>query len=90
MKDKDLITIIQKVKSKLQDLYGEKLVDVILFGSQARGDSASDSDIDVAVILNKEFNKYEEIDGIVDAIYDISLENEELISILPLNVNEFN
>lgn len=88
MEEKDLMKMIQNVKSRLLELYGDQLIDVILFGSHARGEADKDSDIDIAVVLDKDFNKYEEIDGIVDVIYDISLENEELISVLPLNVNE--
>ncbi|MEA3559109.1 MAG: nucleotidyltransferase domain-containing protein [Candidatus Thermoplasmatota archaeon] len=49
--------ITGKVRSRLEDMYGQILVDVILYGSQARGDSTVDSDIDLAVILDKDLNK---------------------------------
>ena len=81
--------ILLEVKSRLWDIYNEDLVDVILYGSQARGQANKDSDIDIAVVLKREVNKYEEIDPIIDAIYDISLLNDELISVLPMSLNEY-
>ena len=81
--------ILLEVKSRLKEIYSEDLVDVILFGSQARDQADQGSDIDIAVILNREVNKYEEIGPIVDAIYYISLQNDELISILPMSLNEY-
>jgi predicted nucleotidyltransferase len=37
----------------LQDRFGRQLVDVLLFGSKARGEAHSDSDVDVLVILDR-------------------------------------
>lgn len=38
-------------RQKLVDSYGERFVAAFLFGSRARGDHRSDSDADVAVVL---------------------------------------
>ena len=84
-----LDTILGEIKVRLKRIYGDDLVEVILYGSHARGKANSGSDIDIAVILKKELNKYEEIDVIVDGIYDISLQYDELISVLPLSVDEY-
>lgn len=81
--------IIDEIKLNLKRIYGDDLSKVVLYGSQARGEANSASDIDIAVILDKDFNKYEEIDIIVDYIYDISLRYDELISVLPLSVDEY-
>ena len=40
--------------SDCKQLFGDKLVDVRLFGSYARGDHSEHSDIDVMIILNME------------------------------------
>jgi len=37
----------------LQDRFGHQLVDVLLFGSRARHDAGSSSDVDVLVILDR-------------------------------------
>jgi predicted nucleotidyltransferase len=38
--------------TRLREQYGDKLVRVVLFGSKARGDSDTESDLDVLVVLN--------------------------------------
>jgi len=39
---------------QLQDIYSNQILQTILYGSKARGDSTPDSDIDVLIILNQE------------------------------------
>src|SRR5438876_9586344 len=50
-----MVSVIQQVakeyKAKLVELYGSELVELILFGSYARGNYHSESDIDFAVVL---------------------------------------
>lgn len=43
--------IANEYKVHLQHLYGNELVEVILFGSYARGDNQAESDLDFAVVL---------------------------------------
>lgn len=43
---------IEAYATALQVRFGEQLVDVLLFGSRARGDAHADSDIDVLVVLD--------------------------------------
>lgn len=43
--------ILQQLKQDLAALYGDRLSHLTLFGSQARGDSEPESDIDVLVVL---------------------------------------
>ncbi len=51
MTDPDKSPILSKLKAGLEDLYGDRLAGVILFGSQARGDATENSDIEVMVVL---------------------------------------
>jgi len=53
--------VLNSFANECADLLGDKLSDVILFGSYARGDFADDSDIDVMVVLDiseHEIRKY--------------------------------
>ncbi|HWK05990.1 MAG TPA: nucleotidyltransferase domain-containing protein [Puia sp.] len=50
-----MLPIVQQVaseyKASLQNLYGNELVELVLFGSHARGDYHEESDLDFAVVL---------------------------------------
>ncbi|MEB3188867.1 MAG: nucleotidyltransferase domain-containing protein [Snowella sp.] len=45
-----LKTILARLKRELKSHYGDRLKQLIMFGSQARGDAHPDSDIDVLVV----------------------------------------
>ncbi len=47
----DVRALLLAYRGLLQDRFGERLVDVRLFGSRARGDASQDSDVDVAVVV---------------------------------------
>ena len=45
--------LIEEMVRELKRIFGENIQQIILFGSTARMDAAPDSDIDIAVILDK-------------------------------------
>ena len=55
--NQDITTFL---KTQLQATFGERLKQVILFGSRARGDADEDSDYDVLVLLEKRMNTDDE------------------------------
>lgn len=59
--DEKLKPILTELRCYLADLYGERLVDVILFGSQARGDAIEGSGIGVLIVLKGEVRQFEEV-----------------------------
>ena len=44
--------VASEYKAQLKKLYGNEFVELILFGSYARGDFNSESDVDFAVVLS--------------------------------------
>jgi hypothetical protein len=44
---------LDEFRRQLSEHFGTRLVGLTLFGSQARGDAGPDSDIDVAVVLDR-------------------------------------
>lgn len=81
--------IIQKCKETLEKSYGERLKGVILYGSTARGDGSSVSDIDLLVLLEPPLDYFAELWNLIDVLYPIQLESEQLISAKPVLVNDF-
>ncbi len=84
-----LETLLTGLRARLEVLYGERLAGVYLYGSQARGDATSDSDVDVLVVLEGEVRPGLEIRRIVDATDDLVLDSGEYVSMLPLSLERF-
>ncbi len=80
---------IQKCKEALVEQYGKRLKGVILYGSMARGDSATSSDIDLLVLLDQPLDYFAELRRLVDVLYPIQLESEQLISAKPVLFRDF-
>ena len=75
---KEIEPLLSRVRASLRKIYG----------SFANGRANEDSDIDIAVVLKGSVDKAEEISKIHDAIYPLSLEYCQLISIYPLSEEE--
>lgn len=60
----------------IKKIYGDSLVQVILYGSHARGDFTKESDIDVMILLDmtdRETRDY--TDSLIEMTYDFNLEH---------------
>lgn len=75
-----LRSILMELRNRLSDLYGDRLADLILFGSQARGDAEEGSDIDVLVVLEGEVNSSAEIERTGGFVASICLQHDVVIS----------
>ena len=66
--------IIYKIKEAVQRVAPN--TEIILFGSQARGDATPDSDIDLLILVDngKEKLSYDEKDVILDSLFDLEME----------------
>ena len=80
---------ILKCKEALTKKYGKRLKGVILYGSMARGESTPASDIDLLVLLEPPLDYFSELWQLIDVLYPIQLESEQLISAKPVLVNDF-
>jgi len=83
---KGLIThdpILKRLRRALNELYGERIERVVLFGSRARGDAGADSDYDVAVFLNDLTDRWRELDRLADLRADFLEEADAFIDAKP-------
>ena len=85
MKPTQQKVFIEKFKSGLCQLYQDFLSEIILYGSYARGDYDSESDIDFLVVLDKQEIDYgEEIGKMTKFIYPLMLDYDIIVSYLPI------
>jgi len=80
----DIQPILDELKEGLRAIYGDRLKDVILFGSYARGEARTDSDIDVAVVLDDFESSFDETRRTSDLAGRVSLENDTVVCFLYL------
>ena len=89
MKDLQVSLILEEVKQTLQQIYKDKLSDVILFGSYATQTANQNSDIDILVILNYEYDIDKEITRTSHAIASLCLKYDTLINRLFMSKNYY-
>ena len=58
--------IVRRFKAALEEIYGNQIERVVLFGSHARGEERQDSDYDVAVFLKTLPDKWKELHRLAD------------------------
>jgi predicted nucleotidyltransferase len=76
--------VAEAVAAELRMLYGDRLVDVFLYGSQARGDAHPDSDVDLAVILDDMDSAWEELRRMDEVLWRHMLDSGVTVSAMPL------
>ena len=75
--------ILSRLRRVLDELYGDRIERVVLFGSRARGDACNESDYDVAVFLNNLTDRWRELDRLADLRADFLEEADAFIDAKP-------
>ena len=70
-------SVLKRFRAALDEIYGDRVERVVLFGSRARGDATEDSDYDVAVFLRDLGDRWQELDRLADLRSDF-LENTDV------------
>ena len=80
-----LRSILDELTTALRERYGDRFVGLWLYGSQARGEAHSESDVDLLLRLRNVSRPTREVDRIVDIIADFNLRYGVLLSVLPID-----
>jgi predicted nucleotidyltransferase len=81
--DRNPDPILTRFRAALDEVYGDRIERVVLFGSRARGDARLDSDYDVAVFLRDMPDRAAELNRLADLSTDILYDSGELIHAMP-------
>ena len=80
-------SLIGQYISEIQKIYGSRLKKVILYGSYARGDFRTDSDIDIMILLDmSDLDLKENRQKLSYMTYDFNLDND--LNIKPIAKGE--
>ncbi len=79
---------INKFSSKVNELLKNNLIDILIYGSVARGEAKSDSDIDVIVVVKR--NTFKNQMKLAAIAFDILLETGEYISVQTMKSKDLN
>jgi len=77
---------IKKFSSKVNSVLKNNLIDIIIYGSVARGEAKTDSDIDVIVVVKR--NAFKNQMKLAEIAFDILLETGEYISVQTMKSKE--
>jgi predicted nucleotidyltransferase len=78
--DAKIKKIAYEYQKGLRAIFGNNLVEIILYGSRARGDFDQDSDIDILCVMKKNSNLADTIGKSSDLTASLSLKHDITIS----------
>lgn len=81
------MTIVQELKKRLVRQFKDEINQVILFGSRSRDEAGTDSDYDILLVLNHDYDWRKE-NTILRACYEIDLQYDVLTDVKIISVNE--
>jgi predicted nucleotidyltransferase len=81
--------ILTRLRRALDELYGDRIERVVLFGSRARGDAGEESDYDLAVFLHDLTDRWHELDRLADLRADFLEEADVFVDAKPYSAGAY-
>ena len=75
--------VLSRFRAALDEIYGDQIERVVLYGSRARGDAHTNSDYDVAVFLKELPDRWPELHRLADLRVKLIDETGTFFDILP-------
>ena len=82
--------VLVRFRQALDEVYGDRLERVVLFGSRARGDAHTESDYDVAVFLHDMQDRGAEMNRLADLTTYLIDETSEFVHAMPYRAGDYN
>ncbi len=85
------VTILTEVKEELLKLFGDKLEQLILYGSCARNEQDPESDIDIMILVDVNETALREYrHKVIDIMTELSLKYDTVISLMRETYSRYN
>ena len=89
LNQKQIQAIVKEYRQGLKEIFGNKLENVLLYGSCARNEARDDSDIDILVILRPPFDYGNAIRKTSELTAKMSIEHDVVISRVFASNNDY-
>ena len=87
--DSGIKSVLIELRGRFEEIYGQRLAEVILYGSQARGEAAEGSDLDILIVLRGPVNPGEEIERCGEMTAEVSLRLGMVVSCVFMSEDDF-
>ena len=87
--DSEILQLAEESALRIRSSFGDRVSQIILFGSCARGENTKDSDVDIALILNGKYNHLLYEDILADISADMMDKYNELVNFICLSLKDY-
>ena len=84
-----LDAVLTEIRARLEKEFGDRLCEVVLYGSLARSEASPESDMDLMVILEGPIRLGRDLERIVQSLYPVQLRLDRAIHALPVSQEAF-
>ena len=88
--DSHILQLTEESALRIRSSLGEKVSQIILFGSCARGENTKDSDVDIALILKGKYNHLIYENSLSEISADMMDKYHELVNFVCLSSKDYN